>query len=54
MRFLPPLLLAIAVTYLLGDLYRPHLPMAAYLMLDLVLSIVLYRIANHYFSNLRS
>ena len=53
MRFLPPLLLSVALTYVIGDLYRPHLSTALHLVLDLVICIVLYRIANHYFSNLR-
>lgn len=49
----PALALAIALTYVIGDLFRPHLPQPISIVLDILLCFVLYKIANHYLRKLR-
>jgi hypothetical protein len=49
----PALTLAIALTYVLGDFFRPFLPRPLGWMLDIALCFVLYKITHHYLSKLR-
>ena len=49
----PALALAIALTYVIGDFFRPHLPQPISIVLDVVLCFVLYKVTNHYLSKLR-
>jgi hypothetical protein len=49
----PALALAIALTYVIGDLYRPHLPLWISIAFDVVICIVLYKVTHHYLRKLR-
>jgi ABC-type dipeptide/oligopeptide/nickel transport system permease subunit len=49
----PSLALAIALTYVIGDLFRPHLSQPFSAIVDIVLCIVIYKITNHYLRKLR-
>jgi hypothetical protein len=49
----PALALAIALTYVIGDLFRPHLSQPFSAIVDVVLCIVIYKITNHYLRKLR-
>jgi len=49
----PALALAIALTYVIGDLFRPHLPQPLSILVDIVLCFVIYKVTNHYLSKLR-
>ncbi|MCR6652776.1 MAG: hypothetical protein NVV73_15420 [Cellvibrionaceae bacterium] len=53
MSAFPSLALAIALTYVIGDLFRPHLPQPFSALVDIVLCIVIYKITNHYLRKLR-
>lgn len=49
----PALALAIALTYVIGDFFRPHLPQPISIMADIALCFVLYKVTNHYLRQLR-
>lgn len=53
MSAFPALALAIALTYVLGDFFRPFLPLPISMILDIALCFALYKIANHYLKKLR-
>ena len=53
MSAFPALALAIALTYVIGDLFRPHLPQPLSILVDIVLCFVIYKVTNHYLSKLR-
>ena len=49
----PALALAIALTYVLGDFFRPFLPRPLGWLLDIALCFALYKITYYYLSKLR-
>jgi hypothetical protein len=49
----PALALAIALTYVLGDFFRPFLPRPLGWILDIALCFVIYKISYYYLSKLR-
>jgi hypothetical protein len=49
----PALALAIALTYVIGDFFRPHLPQPISIVVDIVLCFVIYKISHHYLNKLR-
>jgi hypothetical protein len=49
----PALALAIALTYVLGDFFRPFLPRPLGWALDILLCFALYKISHYYLSKLR-
>lgn len=53
MSAFPALALAIALTYVIGDFFRPHLPQPISIVVDIVLCFVIYKVTNHYLSKLR-
>jgi hypothetical protein len=53
MSAFPALALAIALTYVIGDAYRPLLPRALSFLLDMGLVLILFLISNRYLKNLK-
>ncbi len=53
MSAFPALALAIALTYVLGDVFHPFLPQPVNILLDIGLCFALYKISNHYLKKLR-
>lgn len=53
MSAFPALALAIALTYVLGDFFRPFLPRPLDWALDILLCFALYKISHYYLSKLR-
>jgi hypothetical protein len=53
MSAFPALALAIAMTYLVGDLYRPFVPQLVSYMLDLVLAAGVFMVANRVLKELK-
>lgn len=47
------LVLAVALTYAVGDFYRPYLPKAAALGLDLLVCFALFRASHTYLKHLK-
>lgn len=47
------LVLAVALTYAIGDIYRPYLPKAAALGLDLLVCLAIFRAAHAYLKHLK-
>lgn len=53
MSAFPALALALALTYLLGDLYRPYVPKGVGYMIDLALCALVFRFTYRYLKNLK-
>lgn len=53
MSAFPALALAIAMTYMLGDLYRPYMPKGLGYMIDLGLCLLVFRFTHRYLKNLK-
>lgn len=53
MSAFPALALAIALTYLVGDLYRPYLPRGIGYIVDFALCAVIFRVTHLYLKKLK-
>lgn len=53
MTAFPALVLAVALTYAFGDVYRPVLPKVVAYTLDLVVCLLVFRVANSYLKKLK-
>lgn len=53
MSAIPALALAVALTYVIGDLYRPYLPGAVSILVSGVVCLVLFKVTNHYLKALK-
>lgn len=53
MSAFPAMALAIALTYVVGDLYRPTLGFWLSVPIDLVLCFVIFRVSNKYLKALK-
>lgn len=53
MTAFPALVLAVALTYAVGDLYRPYVPAFFAYLLDLIIGVVIFRFTNSYLKRLK-
>lgn len=53
MSAFPALALAIALTYLIGDVYRPYLPKGLAYLIDFAVCVVVFRFTHLYLKKLK-